>query len=132
MTFNIGDWVNAKAIKYPDGSYYLYRDSPSGEDNATLLCKVIYFDDYRGTYEALVEVPEGIIAGWMASRSHNISYGCTIGARYAWANFNNLTIAKPAKPVKPVYILCRACGKNFPWIKGTSKRGFVCSSCRPI
>jgi hypothetical protein len=34
------------------------------------------------------------------------------------------------KPPKPVNIVCRACGNKSNWIRGTSKRSFVCQACR--
>ena len=40
---------------------------------------------------------------------------------------------RPKKKVKkhnPVSILCRGCGTKYPWIVGTSKRAYVCLSCR--
>ena len=68
-----------------------------------------------------------------ASRSnyHDNIFLTTPGMRYWYCDPVLLKIAENYKPPVPKKIICRACGLKFEWILGTSKKAFVCTSCRP-
>jgi hypothetical protein len=96
-----------------------------------------FFNDYKVLWRVESISDEGVI--FKIIESDNCSYIVGASSNYQivnilskdrWICVSPTIKTSNRKRPKLSIVMCRACGDNFPWIKGTSKKNYVCLPCR--
>jgi hypothetical protein len=110
--------------------------------NEVLPGQIWMYQEYPHDYDVKVESVGGtwVTCVIVASRSHTRPigmirefYASTMLEDHTFSFANNLVTVKSRRNRPKLSIVdCRGCGKQKPWIKGTSKKNYLCMPCRDL